>query len=277
MKWSHLIAIAALPLMAGCTGSQPGPVGTSAAALTADQCNYFEVDGKVRICHKTSSTKNPYTVLNISDNACINAHAGHAGDYVAANDPTCQGGGCLPEGAPVDNTLPCCESLSDVNGVCAAAGCAPGLTACGGACVDLNSDNSNCGSCGTSCTAPETCNVGSCAPSLSRRKFKTDINYLGAADTQRLHDELMRYRLATWRYKSQPEGGARHLGFMIDDVAPSASVSNGDGDSVDLYGYTSMAVAAIQLQDQQLQALREEVKALRARLDRKSPRRSGAR
>lgn len=194
---------------------------------------------------------------------------------MAVNDPTCQGGGCLPEGAPVDSTLPCCEGLSAQNGVCAAAGCPAGLTDCSGACVDLNWDNNNCGSCGSYCA--DGCSYGSCNPSISRRRFKTDIAYLDAGETQRLRDELMRYRLATWRYKNQPADGPRHLGFMIDDVAPSASVAGGNGDRVDLYGYTSMAVAAIQVQAQQIQALQQEVKSLRSQLERHSPRRAGTR
>src|SRR6266478_8497427 len=90
----------------GSTASKTEKVSASESALTDDQCMYFQVDGKTRICHKTSSTTHPYTVLNIGDNACISAHAAHADDYVASNDPTCAGRGCLPEGAPCDSTLP---------------------------------------------------------------------------------------------------------------------------------------------------------------------------
>jgi hypothetical protein len=53
---------------------------------------------------------------------------------------------------------------------------------------------------------------------------------------------------------------------MIDDVAPSAAVA-ADRDHVDLHGYASMAVAAIQAQARELEALRAEVARLRARLD----------
>ena len=114
---THTFTLAAL-LAAACGGAGDPPAGAKRSALTGDQCNYFDANGTVRICHKTSSTAHPYTVLNISDNACINAHAGHADDYVAVNDPSCQGGGCLPAGAPVDSTLPCCEGLVANDGVC---------------------------------------------------------------------------------------------------------------------------------------------------------------
>jgi hypothetical protein len=38
-----------------------------------------------------------------------------------------------------------------------------------------------------------------------------------------------------------------------------------DGEHVDLYGYISMAVAALQVQAQEIAALRAEVKALKSR------------
>jgi hypothetical protein len=43
----------------------------------------------------------------------------------------------------------------------AATTCATGETACGGACVDLQSDASHCGACGVSC-GPGTCSAGAC-------------------------------------------------------------------------------------------------------------------
>jgi formylglycine-generating enzyme required for sulfatase activity len=40
--------------------------------------------------------------------------------------------------------------------------CAPGLADCNGACVNLASTSSDCGACGTKCTAPATCQNGAC-------------------------------------------------------------------------------------------------------------------
>ncbi len=40
--------------------------------------------------------------------------------------------------------------------------CQPGQTACNGACVNLQSESTNCGTCGTACTAPAVCANGSC-------------------------------------------------------------------------------------------------------------------
>jgi hypothetical protein len=100
---------------------------------------------------------------------------------------------------------------------------------------------------------------------ISRKKFKTDIDYVDQQERVRLHDELMRFRLAKYRYKDK-ELDQQHLGFMIDDVEPSPSVK---GDHVDLYGYTSMAVAALQEQAKQIEMLRSEIATLRRELHRK--------
>jgi hypothetical protein len=112
-------------------------------------------------------------------------------------------------------------------------------------------------SCGASylcaAQAPKTC-------PLSRVRFKQDIKYLDDAERARFHDQITQLRLATYRYTSAAE--VPQLGFMIDDVEPSVAVS---GDHVNLYGYLSMAVAAIQVQDQRIQALERELAALRAR------------
>jgi hypothetical protein len=132
--------------------------------------------------------------------------------------------------------------------------CARGGTTCdpGSACNEL-----------LVCTTGDPTNGGRCP--ISRRAFKDDVRYLDDAERRRLYDELMDFRLATWRYKGTP-ADRRHLGFMIDDVEPTAAAER---DHVDLYGYTSMAVAALQTQARQIDALEREVAALRAELSRR--------
>ena len=63
-------------------------------------------------------------------------------------------------------------------------------------------------------------------------------------------------KLATWRYKQDP--ARERLGFMIDDNEQSVAVDL-DRDLVDLYGYASLAVATVQLQAQEIEALKREV------------------
>src|SRR5438552_16580001 len=76
----------------------------------------------------------------------------------------------------------------------------------------------------------------------------------------------MKFRLATFRYK-EAAAARTQLGFIIDDVAPSPSIDPAR-DMVDLYGYTSMAVAALQTQAREIEALTREVRALRRELER---------
>ena len=109
-----------------------------------------------------------------------------------------------------------------------------------------------------------TCIDGTMCP-ISQRKMKKDISYLSAEDTQRLSNELMDFRLATYRYKSEGEAERTHLGFIIDDVAPSAAVMS-SGERVDMYGYATMTVAALQVQAREMAALRSQVDELKREL-----------
>jgi hypothetical protein len=97
---------------------------------------------------------------------------------------------------------------------------------------------------------------------ISRRDAKQDIDYLDGERRRELADEILRYKLATYRYRTDGDHGPLHLGFIIDDVEPSMSIAP-NGDSVDLYGYTSMAVAALQEQSQRIEALERELKDLK--------------
>ena len=97
---------------------------------------------------------------------------------------------------------------------------------------------------------------------MSRREFKRDIERLDQEDLARIYDELRKIRLSTYRYKTDPTGTPRHLGFIIDETSTPYPI-NADGLSVDLYGYMSMSVAAIQMQSREIDALRAEVAALR--------------
>src|SRR5262249_52017245 len=97
-----------------------------AHALNPAQCRAFASGGKVSICHATGgnvsvcSTNNPFVNLRVGLSGCLHGHAGHQNDYVAVNDPTCSGGSCLPQDAPCDASLPCCEGSSCTDGTCKA-------------------------------------------------------------------------------------------------------------------------------------------------------------
>jgi hypothetical protein len=94
---------------------------------------------------------------------------------------------------------------------------------------------------------------------------------VGPDALQRLYDQLREIQLSTYRYKDEGAAGKRHLGFIIDDLETPIPV-NPDGNTVDLYGYMSMAVAAVQVQAHEIAALKAEVAALKkARPARSAP------
>jgi hypothetical protein len=98
---------------------------------------------------------------------------------------------------------------------------------------------------------------------MSRARFKEQIEYLTEEQRRAFRDQLLRIPLASYRYKHAPEAGPQ-LGFVIEDIEPSNAVS---GDHVNMYGYLSMAVAAIQEQQHQIAELEREVAVLRARVE----------
>lgn len=178
----------------------------------------------------------------------------------------------------------CGECLNRCDGACSGSACIPSPTCTGGACPDalVCSTEPGSGAEGRCCPEGTTfvanpssfmgccpdgdlcgCQEGNCP--ISRRQWKTDVRYLEQADVERLARELEAVRLATYRYRTDASGHTQ-LGFIIDDGVPAFGIA-ADQQHVDLYGYTSLAVAALQAQARELDALRSEVKALRERLD----------
>lgn len=105
------------------------------------------------------------------------------------------------------------------------------------------------------------CNNGT----LSRRAFKKDIDYVPDAERAELARDALAIPLARYRYKTEPESQSRHLGFIIDDQPAECPAVAADGTHVDLYGYTSMLLAAVQEQQKQIDALKKQVDALEKR------------
>jgi hypothetical protein len=100
---------------------------------------------------------------------------------------------------------------------------------------------------------------------VSTRRAKKDIVYLDPAARRRIAADLARFKLATYEYRDPALGGKRHLGFIIEDVPGSPAVDR-DGNMVDLYGYTSMLVAAMQTQGEEIARLKAELARLKLRL-----------
>lgn len=131
----------------------------------------------------------------------------------------------------------------------------------------------SCSSASAECDPQNFCNAlllcaasdpkqGGCP--VSRMRFKKDIRYLSDAERSAYRDQLLQLPLATFRYRH--DDSRLRLGFMIDGHESLACV---DGDTVDLYGYASMAVAALQSQEQEIAQLRKELRQLRKQLARR--------
>lgn len=100
---------------------------------------------------------------------------------------------------------------------------------------------------------------------ISRKRHKTDIDYVDAADLDRLRKEALGLRLATWRYTTSAPDTHPRLGFLLDDH-PTGHAAALDGEHVDVYGLASLALAAVQAQQQEIDALRATNEALERRL-----------
>ena len=122
-----------------------------------------------------------------------------------------------------------------------------------------------------SCNAMLTCatedptqQTGGCP--ISRRAYKHDIRYLSDAERAAAAAQVLEMPLATWAYNHEPAGQRAHLGFIIDDLSAASPAVAADGNHVDLYGYTSLTVAAVQGQAVQLQAAEARIARLESEL-----------
>jgi len=117
MKGLRSLFLLAMVITVSASLAVPGVVSV-VHAVTPEQCQFFAENGKVFVCHQTTSPKNPYVSVLVDIQACVEGHAQHAGDFVGFGDPLCQGNSCLAPGAACDATLPCCEGLACSNGSC---------------------------------------------------------------------------------------------------------------------------------------------------------------
>jgi hypothetical protein len=121
----------------------------------------------------------------------------------------------------------------------------------GGQCPTVGQSCSTLGdTCGTrtpafDCGATEVCETHDPTASpngcpMSSRQFKNDIQYLDGAELERLHDQVLRMRLASCHYKGQYAcPNPKHLGCIVEDNPQSLAVDR-EHDRVDVYGYLSI-------------------------------------
>lgn len=185
-------------------------------------------------------------VVSCVDNLCQSSipDAGPLQWYTTCGDPVCMGY-TKPDGVP-----PC--TAEQMEGLACDA---EGVT------CDPMSD---CNALLVCATEDPKQQPGGCP--ISRARFKTDIEYLGAADLERHAADLQSLRLATYRYRQAPADAPPRLGIILEDNEQGIWV-DARHDRVDLYGYASLAVAALQVQQRQIAALQAEVERLSAQLE----------
>jgi hypothetical protein len=101
---------------------------------------------------------------------------------------------------------------------------------------------------------------------ISLRSKKTEIHYLKESDERLLSEALFSMKLADWRYLTEPSGTKHHLGFIIDDLPKESPAVLPRGDQVNMYGYTSMAVAALKTQQNIILEQKKKLEEQDARL-----------
>lgn len=102
---------------------------------------------------------------------------------------------------------------------------------------------------------------------ISSRAHKEAVDYLGARQRQDMAQQLLNIRLAQYQYRVQeqrhgPQQPAQHLGFILEDLPSDSPAVLPNGQQVDVYGYVSMAVAALQEQAQEIQNLKQRIEEL---------------
>jgi len=110
--------------------------------------------------------------------------------------------------------------------------------------------------------------AGACACTYltSTARAKRDIAYVDPSTEKRLHDDVMTMKLATYRYKPGVTGeDAQHLGFIIEDMPHGSPAVLPSRDKVDLYGYVSMTVAALKVQERELAVWKKRIEQREAR------------
>jgi hypothetical protein len=164
--------------------------------------------------------------------------------FSTCGDPACGG-----YNGPTDGIPACSEEVEGV--ACATAG----------ATCDLGDDCNTRLVCATE--DPKGDSGGACP--VSRAKYKHDIHYLTADEVDAVRRATLDLPLATWRYNGADPASRARLGFILDDrpTLPAAAL---DGEHVDVYGLASMAVATVQAQAREIEALRATQASLEARL-----------
>lgn len=246
-----------------CTICDPADTdcGETAVLKTCDDSGECVAQSEGASC--TSPPYDPCAGKQCGD-ACTVCDPGDPNCVETAVLKTCGSDGTCDARDPACNALQWWKTCGDP--VCGSFNPPAGMRKC-----TTETEGTACTSSGDTCYIDgNTCNMDlTCATTdptshgcpISRRSAKTNIDYLDDAALARYEKDLLGLKLTTFRYKNEPATGRLHLGFIIDD-APTSPAVLPNGAHVDLYGYTSMAVATLQLQAKHIAKLEAEVRRL---------------
>ena len=99
----------------------------------------------------------------------------------------------------------------------------------------------------------------------SRAEHKKNIEYLSESDRNDLEKKLLELPIAQWNYNWDKPEVAPRTGFIIDGNGGLPAVRP-NGEQVDLYGYTTMAIILLQQQAKTIEALERKIEALEGKL-----------
>lgn len=173
------------------------------------------------------------------------------------NVPLCGPMSVLRWDCDVPSTLPNCPAAMPQQG----AACAPEGTVCRYSCGPSN---------GRTCTGGVwVLSPGTECP-ISTRRLKRDIRYVDVTQRDALAAQAYATRLATYAYADPALGAGRYLGFIIEDQADGSPAVADSRAQVDLYGYTSMVLAAVQAQEARIASQQRRIEALERALSRRA-------
>jgi hypothetical protein len=181
----------------------------------------------------------------------------------------CGGGVCVPGDDPAANQW----YLTCGDPVCRGHQADPNVPPCEGEVA-----GNPCNAPGRMCDPIDACNArlictdddpraGPCP--ISQAAHKQDIRPLTRMEIDRIAESVRTVPLSSWAYRPGSGDAGEHVGFVIEDLPAElrAAATRPGGDRVDLYGYTSLAVATLQSQARQIDVLEAKLAALEARLD----------